>query len=298
VNTLKGNEIMELSLNQATTRPYPLAETAEAASRAGIGHIGLWLEPVEAIGIEATRQILADAGLRVSSMCRVDFVADQSGVALTRALDRVKDALELSHAVGAPMLTFIAGGLPAHDRSISRAEGRVRDALEQLEPYAQQAGVRLALEPLHPLFVGNRSIVTTVAQALRIVADLPVESCGILVDAYATFWDSAFEPSVAEAAPRIAGYQVSDFALPLPAPEPMNGRLFPGDGEIDLVALTQAVRRAGFTGPTEVEIFNDDIWRLPLDVIVKRTVDSFTRHLAQPLAEAEMTGPLELARAL
>ena len=286
--TLEKDDIMELSLNQATTRPYPLPETAEAASRAGIGHIGLWVEPVEAIGIDATRKLLADTGLRVTSVCRVGFVADQSGADLTRALDRVKSALDLANAVGAPMLTFIAGGLPADDRSIARAEGRVRDALEQLEPYARQAGVRLALEPLHPLFVGSRSVVTTIAQALGVIDGLPAESFGILVDAYATFWDSTFEASVAEAGPRIAGYQVSDFALPLPTPEPMNGRLFPGDGEIDLVPLTQAVRRAGFTGACEVEIFNDDIWRLPLEVIVNRTVDSFNRHVAQPLAAAEV----------
>jgi sugar phosphate isomerase/epimerase len=286
--TLEKGDIMELSLNQATTRPYPLPETAEAVRRAGVGHIGLWVEPVEAIGIEATRTLLSDTGLRVSSVCRVGFVADQNGADLTRALDRAKSALELSHAVGAPMLTFIAGGLPADNRSIARAEGRVREALEELEPYARQAGVRLALEPLHPLFVGSRSVVTTIAQALRIIDGLPADSVGILVDAYATFWDSTFEASVAAAGPRIAGYQVSDFSLPLPTPEPMNGRLFPGDGEIDLVPLTQAVRRAGFTGACEVEIFNDDIWRLPLEVIVNRTVDSFNRHVAQPLAAAEV----------
>jgi hypothetical protein len=79
--TIERDDIIELSLNQATTRPYPLPETAEVASRAGIGHIGIWIEPVEAIGVAATRKPLADTGLRVSSVCRVGFVADLGGLA-------------------------------------------------------------------------------------------------------------------------------------------------------------------------------------------------------------------------
>jgi sugar phosphate isomerase/epimerase len=277
----------ELSLNQATTRPYPLIATAEAAMRAGIRHIGLWIEPVEEIGIARTQRLLADTGLSVSSVCRAGFLADKDGAELRAAIDSVKRALDLSHAVGSPMLTLIAGGLPARDRSIRHAEQRLRTALEELEPHARQAGVRLALEPLHPLFVDGRSIVTTIAQALRVIKDLPADTVGILIDAYATYWDSNFHDDILDAGPRIAGYQVSDFALPLPGPENMNGRLFPGDGSIDLASLTSSVRRAGYTGPVEVEIFNDDIWSLPLETIIERTVASFNRYLTEPVNAME-----------
>lgn len=281
------NETVELSLNQATTRPYPLTETAEAAMQAGIRHIGLWIEPVEEIGIVRTRRLLADTGLSVSSVCRAGFLADKGGADLPAALEGVKRALELSREVGSPMLTLIAGGLPAHDRSIQHAEVRLRAAIEEVEPYARDAGVRLALEPLHPLFVGTRSIVTTIAQALRVTADFPADTVGLLIDAYATSWDSRFHDDVLAAGPRIAGYQVSDFALPLPVPENMNGRLFPGDGEIDLAALTASIRHAGYSGPIEVEIFNEDIWKLPLETIIKRTVSSFNRYVGEPLNESE-----------
>lgn len=270
---------MELSLNQATTRPYGLSETAAAAARAGIRHLGLWVDPVEQTGIAETRRILADHGLAVSSVCRVGFVADKEGAALREALDDVKRGLELSQEVGAPMLTFIAGGLPSGDRDIARAQLRVRDALETLAPHAEDAGVRLALEPLHPLFVTSRSVVTSIAQAVDVIRDLPTAAAGVLIDAYATFWDPRFAESAAAAGERIAGYQISDFALPLPEPENMNGRLFPGDGEIDFAPLNAAVRHAGFSGPTEVEIFNDDIWALDLDTIIERTVHGFAQAM-------------------
>jgi len=278
---------MELSLNQATTRPYGLPETIDAASRAGIKHIGLWIDPVHQTGVRSTVRLLAEAGLAVSSMSRVGFVADKTEAALTNAIDDVRRALDLAAQVGSPMLTFIAGGLPEYDRSIAHAEERVRAALEKLEPHARAAGVRLAIEPLHPLFVQSRSVVSTISSATRLIEDLPPESIGILVDAYATAWDASFEPSVQAAGSRIAGYQVSDFALPLPEPENMNGRLFPGEGTTDLAPMTVAVRTAGYTGPVEVEIFNDDVWSLPLDVIVSRTVDSFERHVRGPVREME-----------
>jgi sugar phosphate isomerase/epimerase len=81
---------MELSLNQATTRPYPLIATAEAAARVGIRHIGLWIEPVEETGIARTQQLLADNGLSVSSVCRAGFLADKEGAELRAAVDGVK----------------------------------------------------------------------------------------------------------------------------------------------------------------------------------------------------------------
>ncbi|KAB1654027.1 sugar phosphate isomerase/epimerase [Pseudoclavibacter chungangensis] len=278
---------IELSLNQATARPYPLTDTAEAAAAAGIRHIGLWIEPVEELGLERTARLLADTGLSVSSVCRAGFVADKRGAELVRALDDTRRALDLCAAVGAPALTFIAGATPADDRDVRAAEGRVRDALEQLAPHAAETGVRLALEPIHPLFVTSRSAVTTVRQGLRVIEGLPSEVAGLVVDAYAVFWDPELHESLHEAGDRIAAYQVDDFALPLALPENMNSRLLPGEGEIDLPAITASVRGAGFRGPIEVEIFQEALWREPLETIVARTVASFERAIAAPVTERE-----------
>ncbi len=274
---------MKLCLNQATTMPYGLSETIDAAARAGIPHIGLWVEPVEATGVAATRRLLADTGVTATSMSRVGFLADKSGRELDQAYDAVRRALAACAELSVPTLSFVAGGLPAHDRSIRSAEARVRDALERLQPDVAASGVRLQLEPIHPLFVNDRSMVTTVGQALRIVDGLPAEQYGVLVDSWATFWDPEFEDSVARAGAegRLAGYQINDYALPLPFPNNMNGRLMPGDGVIDLVGMTRTMRSAGYSGPVENEVFNDEIWRLPLAEIVRLTVESFDRVITR-----------------
>lgn len=274
----------ELSLNQATTRPYGLGETARAAYDAGIRHLGLWLEPVAELGITKTRQLLDELGLGVTSMCRDGFVAPLSGTDLTKTLDHVRRSIDTCHEVGAPVLTFIAGGLPDGDRNIANAETRVRAALQELVPHARQAGVRLALEPLHPLFVDDRSMVTTVAQGLRVIDGLPEDVVGLMIDAYATYWDPDLDASLSSAGARIAGCQVSDFTLPLPVPENMNGRQMPGTGTIDLEAFVTAVSDNGYRAPIEVEIFNDEIWKLPLTTIVERTRDTFYSSLGSTAA--------------
>lgn len=268
-----------LSLNQATTRGHGLRETAAAAAEAGIQQLGLWIEPVNEIGIPAARQILADLQLSASSISRTGFVADKSGQELRSALEDARRAIDMAYELGRPPVTFIAGGLPDNSRIIRSAEGRVHDALEQLVPYAAEAGVRLMLEPIHPLFAAQRSIVTTTAQALRMIADLPSEQVGVLVDTYAVWWDPEILDSLGEAGDRIAGFQVSDFGLPLPLPENMNGRLMIGDGCIDFAALLGAARAAGYRGPVEVEIFNEDLWALPLETIISQTVSSFNKHI-------------------
>ncbi|WP_146796680.1 sugar phosphate isomerase/epimerase family protein, partial [Agrococcus baldri] len=149
---------------------------------------------------------------------------------------------------------------------------------------ARAAGVRLQLEPLHPLFVSDRSVITTVRQALRVIEGLPSETVGILVDAYATFWDPDLHDALAAAGDRIAGYQVNDFALPLPAPDPMQGRLLPGEGVIDLAGITASIRRAGYSDAVEVEVFNAELWALPLATILERTVQAFGATVGAPNA--------------
>jgi sugar phosphate isomerase/epimerase len=278
---------MKLCLNQATTMPYSLEETVKAAAKAGIEHIGLWVEPVEETGVSTVQRLLKESGLTATSMSRVGFLANKRGRELAQAHDAVRRALDMCAELSVPTLAFVAGGLPEEDRSIRKAEGRVRDTLETVMPHVIESGVKIVLEPIHPLFVNDRSMVTTVGQALRVLDGLPTEYFGVLVDAWATFWDPELEQSLGRAGAegRLAGYQINDFALPLPLPNNMNGRLMPGDGCIDLVSMTRLVIDAGYSGTIEVEVFNDEIWKLPLEQILQLTVNSFERVIGRNFAD-------------
>jgi len=153
----------------------------------------------------------------------------------------------------------VVGGLPPGSRDLAGARRRVAEAIADLAPYAAERGVRLALEPLHPLFCADRSVLSTLDQALAVADEHRAEVVGVLVDAYHVWWDPALEDAVRRAAGRIGGYQVCDWVLPLGA-DVLLARGMMGDGHIDLPGLTALVDAAGYQGDIEVEIFNAELW--------------------------------------
>jgi sugar phosphate isomerase/epimerase len=56
-------------------------------------------------------------------------------------------------------------------------------------------------------------------------------------------------------------------------------RTMMGDGVIELRRLRQAVDAAGYTGPIEVEIFNDEIWQTADDRLIPRIQQTFLAHV-------------------
>jgi sugar phosphate isomerase/epimerase len=263
-----------LSLNQATIKYADLAEALDTAVRAGYESIGLWREPVQAAGLGASIRLVDDSGLRVSSLCRGGFFTMEEGPERRGSIDDNRHAIAEAHALGAPALVLVAGGLPAGSRDLIGARERVRDAIGELADDAAAAGVTLTIEPLHPMYASDRAVVSTLGQALDIAEQFPPGVVGAVVDTFHVWWDPDLLEQIARAGDRIAGYQVCDWATPLPA-DVLLGRHYPGDGVIDFASITAAVEAAGYRGDVEVEIFNQDIWNDRYDTVVARTRDSF-----------------------
>ncbi|GAA3429794.1 sugar phosphate isomerase/epimerase [Streptosporangium nondiastaticum] len=253
-----------LSLNQWTTRRWSVAEAVEGCVRHGVGAIGLWRQDVAAQGLDETVKLVADAGLRVSSLCRGGFLTSGD----REALDDNRRAIDEAATLGAACLVMVVGGLPgvtpgepspAVDRDLAGARERVAGALAALVPYAAERGVQLALEPLHPMYCADRAVLSTLGQALDLAEPYPAERVGVVVDTFHVWWDPQVLAQIARAGDRIASYQVCDQLHPLPA-DVLLGRGVMGDGVIDFAPLTRAVAEAGYTGDIEVEIFNADVW--------------------------------------
>ena len=62
--------LSRLSLNQATTKNWTLAQAADGCARAGIPWIGVWRDRLAEVGSQKAAKIIRDAGLRVSGLCR------------------------------------------------------------------------------------------------------------------------------------------------------------------------------------------------------------------------------------
>jgi sugar phosphate isomerase/epimerase len=136
-----------------------------------------------------------------------------------------------------------------------------------------QHGVRLGVEPLHPMMIGERSAIVTLGEALDLAERFDADQVGVIVDAYHVWWDPALEREIARAAGRILGFHVSDWLVP--TPDLLQGRGMMGDGIIDLRAIRGLLDAAGYDGPIEVEVINPELWRMPGDDLVALTRERF-----------------------
>jgi sugar phosphate isomerase/epimerase len=250
-----------LSLNQATVKQLSLAEAAALCARHAIPAIGLWRDRVAEAGLAEAAAVVRGAGLHVSSLCRGGFFTrtDREGA---RADNRaaVAEAAEL----GADTLVLVCGGLVPGSRDLGLARRMVADAIGDLVPEAQRLGVRLGIEPLHPVFCADRSVITSLGEAIDLALAFPADAVGVVVDTYHVWWDARLRDEIARAGGRIAGYQVCDWILPRPA-DVLLGRGHLGDGVIDFGPISHAVTAAGYDGYVEVEIFNAGVWAAPAD---------------------------------
>ncbi|RKT88064.1 Sugar phosphate isomerase/epimerase [Saccharopolyspora antimicrobica] len=268
--------LARLALNQRTTANWSLPEAVRGCAEAGIGAIGVWREPLAETGLAQAARMIADAGLRVSSLCRGGFFTTGS------ALDDNIAALDEAAALSCPTLVLVPGGLPEGSRDLHGARQRVAEAIAELVPHAQARGVRLGIEPMHPIFAADRGVISTLAQALDLAEAHPPEAVGVVVDTFHLWWEPGVLDQIARAGPRIAAYQVSDWITPLP-PDALLSRGVVGDGHIDFAAFTRAVTAAGYRGDVEVEIFNAEVWAAPgarvLATCARRHAELLAPHL-------------------
>jgi len=256
-------------LNQVTVlQQWTLPEFLANVRRHGIRSISIWRDKLKAAGLDDTVRRLADSDYAVTSLCAGGLVTAADPAAGRAAIDEAKRALDETAAIGAGCLMFVAGGLDPVDKDMGRTRARVLDRLADLVPHAKARGVKIALEPLHPMVAGTRSVLSTLKLANDWCDALGAEdTVGIAVDTYAVWWDPELDTEIARAGRRIIAFHVSDFLADTTDLRLDRGMM--GDGLIDIPAMHRSVEAAGYTGPVEVEIFSQRNWwqRDPDDVI-------------------------------
>ncbi|MFJ6146788.1 sugar phosphate isomerase/epimerase family protein [Streptomyces anulatus] len=276
---MTDSRLSRLSLNQETIKQWSLPELAEGCVKAGIGMVGLWRAPVQAYGVERTARLMADAGLTVTSLCRGGFFTALDPGTRSRALDDNRAAIDEAAALSTDTLVLVSGGLPPGSRDLYGARERVAEALAELAPYAAARGVRLAIEPLHPMYASDRCVVSTLGQALDIAERFPADRVGVVVDTYHLWWDDRAPAQIARAGAggRIHSFQLADWITPLPAGV-LLGRGQLGDGSVDFREFRRLVEAAGFDGPIEVEIFNEALWARDGAEALAEVAERYVQH--------------------
>lgn len=267
-------ELSRLSFNQMTAGKATLAEVVDACVRHGVQWIGPWRYSVTD-NPAAAAALIRNAGLKVSSLCRGGMFPAATKEERQRRIEDNLRAIDEAAAIGTDLLVLVNG--PAPDRDIDGARRMVVDGIAAVVDHAAKSGVRLGIEPLHPMFAADRSVVVTMGEANEIASNFQPCQVGLVVDVYHIWWDPQVYAEIQRAGERIFAFHVSDWIVP--TPDMLMGRGMMGDGVIELKRLREAVEQIGYRGPIEVEIFNEALWSLPADEIVRLTADRFEKFV-------------------
>jgi sugar phosphate isomerase/epimerase len=253
-----------LSLNQKTTNNWDVRQAVEGCARTGIPYIGLWRDKVAETGLARSARLVRDAGVEVSSLCRGGMFPAATAAKRRNSLDDNRRAVDEAVTLGTDVLVLVCG--PPLDLDLDAARAMVEEGVQQLAPYAAQAGVRLGIEPFHPVLMMERSVIVTLSQALDIAVQFGPAQVGVIVDVYHVWWDPDLYRQIARASGRIFGFHANDWLSP--KPDLLLSRGMMGDGPIAIRRIREAIDEAGYAGPIEVEIFNQGIWNTPGDDIL------------------------------
>lgn len=270
---MKSLQLNRCSINTATLgHREPLDMTIDRIAKAGFGGVAPWRHEVEAIGASRVAKQIRALELNVTGYCRSTYfpaaTEQQRRTGIQSNVRALNDAAEL----GAECFVMVVGGVSERSRDLSAARSQVRDGIGELLNEAHKVGVRLAIEPLHPMYAAERSVVNTIGQAHALTCELDPHNSGFLgiaVDVYHCWWDPQLEASISSVGRdgQIFAFHVSDWLVP--TNDMLVDRGMMGDGVIELQRFRENVENSGYAGMVEVEIFSrDNWWKLPPDQVL------------------------------
>ena len=263
------------SINTATLGfQAPIGEVIEAVARAGFGGIAPWRREVEGQDAAIISRRMKDAGLQVTGYCRSTFIPATTRREFLQNIETNKRAIADAAMLNASCFVMVVGSLPDRSKDLRTARAQVAEASGLLAAFGKSVGVRIALEPLHPVYAANRSCLTLLAEALDICDQHNDPWLGVLVDVYHLWWDPYLARDIKRAGDRIFGFHVCDWLCD--TQDVLNDRGMMGDGVIDIRGIRTMVEAAGFQGLVECEIFSANNWgKRPMAETLKVCAERF-----------------------
>jgi sugar phosphate isomerase/epimerase len=275
---MESLHLTRCSINTATLgHREPIDVTIDRIAKAGFGGLAPWRHEVEAADVSKIARQIRALELKVTGYCRSTYFPASTQAQRLANIESNVRALNDAAELAAECFVMVVGGLPEGTRDLSAARTQVQDGIGALLEAARKLGVRLAIEPLHPMYAGERSVINTIDQANAVARELDPHNDGFLgvaVDVYHCWWDPRLEGALTSIGNdnRILAYHVSDWLVP--TTDLLLDRGMMGDGVIDLKGFRQSVEHAGYAGMVEVEIFSRDTWwRMPPDEVLKTCAD-------------------------
>lgn len=266
-------DLSRLCVHTITTKPWKIEEAAKNFSDAGIAGITVWRDALQGRDISKTGQMLRDHGLDIVSLCRGGFFPSLDKAKRHAAIDDNKKAIDQAAELGTKMIVLVCGAEPGQTLEESRKQ--INDGIASLLPYAGQAGVKLAIEPLHPMYADTRSAINTLSQANEMAEALHSPWVGVAVDVYHLWWDPNLEREIKRcgANGNLLAFHICDWNVP--TTDMLNDRGLMGEGCIPIQKIRGWVEDAGFQGFNEVEIFSNKFWKEDQSDFLKKILTAY-----------------------
>ncbi|MGC9352552.1 MAG: sugar phosphate isomerase/epimerase family protein [Mariniphaga sp.] len=263
----------KLCVHTLTTKPWNLKQCIKNYSAAGIHGITIWRNVLEGQNLSDARNMLHDYGMKVVSVARGGFFPAMEKEKRQIAVDDNLLAIEQSAEVGAPVLVLVCGA--DGRQSLEKSREQIKEGILRIFPEAKAAGVKLAIEPLHPMYAGDRSAINSLEQANQMAEEINSEFVGVAVDVYHLWWDNNLQREIQRCGQNgnLFAFHVCDWNVP--TTDFLNDRGLMGDGCINVPQIRGWVEDAGFSGYNEVEIFSDKYWAIDQNAYLEKIKNAY-----------------------
>jgi sugar phosphate isomerase/epimerase len=266
-------DFSRLCIHTITTKPWSIEVAAEKYRQAGVKGITVWRDALDGRDAQQAGERLRSAGLTIVSYCRGGFFPHAEASGQQQAISDNKKTIDEAAALGAPLVVLVCGAEPKQSLDVSRHQ--IKEGIAAILPHAEAAGVKLAIEPLHPMYADNRSAINTLRQANELAEYFHSPWVGVAVDVYHLWWDPDLESEIYRCGQNgnLFAFHICDWKTP--TTDLLLDRGLMGEGCIPIRQIRSWVERAGFSGFIEVEIFSNHHWAADQDAFLGQILAAY-----------------------
>ena len=253
-----NKDFSKLCIHTQTTKPWTLEECIINFASAGVKGISIWRHLLEGKDLDKIKLLLDSNRMDVVSLVRGGFFPSVDPKKRLSAIEDNQLAIEQASALGAPIVVLVCGAEPKQSLESSRQQ--IKEGITALIPLAEKRKVKLAIEPLHPMYAAEKSAILTLGQANEMCELINSPWVGIAIDVYHLWWDDQLKNEIIRCGKNknILAFHICDWRVN--TIDFLTDRGLMGEGCIDIKKIREWIEAAGFDGYNEVEVFSERLW--------------------------------------
>jgi len=259
----------KLAMNEFSTKKWSFPEDVHNYSVAGYKGIGVVRDKIEAYGIDKGVKLIKDSKLEVTELCVAGWFTEPEPL-LSDRIKKTFEAIEIASHLESHALIIVAG--PQGSLEYSEALKLLYEGLNRVIPYAIQKNIKLALEPIHPMYCSDYSFLSTLSEVLDVCDSIGSSNLGVWLDTYHLWWDNRFFQDIHRAKGRIFGVHVNDFKKNTCS---LQDQGIPGEGIIPLKRMLSVIEEVGWSGIYTVEVFCDSTQKKDYKILLDKAMKGF-----------------------